>query len=192
MIADEARRVLASSGEDGEPVALPVSVLPRLDLDDVPEGVSYEVGTVKDGALHLDWSGRMIREGARLVGEAVHTWTPKYWCSPLGLEQYLDLVSRAVETRHRVRDDVALTDYDDDSAYVMLRFRMETGERNLGRAYETVRKIVAEVEVVAQHSGPGRRAPRPSRPLEARRTPCRDGLRRPAVPTGGAASRGFG
>ena len=122
--------MLASSGEDGEPVALPVSVLPRLDLDDVPEGVSYEVGTVKDGALHLDWSGRMIREGGRLVGEAVHTWTRKYWCSQLGLEQYLDLVSRAVETRHRVRDDVALTDYDDDSAYVMLRFRMETGERN--------------------------------------------------------------
>ena len=91
---------------------------------------------MRDGVLHLDWSGTLGRDGNEIYGEADHTWTRKYWYSPLGLEQYLDLVRRAVETRHRVRGDVELTDYDDDGAYVALRFRIDSAEKNLGKAYE--------------------------------------------------------
>ena len=38
-----------------------------------------------------------------------------------------------------------LTDYDDDGAYVALRFRINTVEKNLGKAYDGIRKIAAEV-----------------------------------------------
>ena len=74
------------------------------------------------------------------------------WYSPLGLEQYLDLARRAVETRHRVRGDVALTHYDDDGAYVALYFRINTSEKNLLRAYDAIRKAAAEVEETAEQA----------------------------------------
>jgi hypothetical protein len=102
--------------------------------------------------LHLEWNGTVGRDGNGIYGEADHTWTRKYWYSPLGLEQYLDLVRRAVETRHRVRGDVELTDYDDDGAYIALRFRITTVEKNLGKAYDVIRKIAAEVEEAAEQA----------------------------------------
>jgi hypothetical protein len=152
MNTEEARHILALSVDADEPVTLPPSVLPRLDLDDMPEGGSFEIGTIKGGVLHLDWSGRLLRKNGRLFGEADHTWTRKYWYSPLGLEQYLDLVRRAIETRRRVRGDVALTHYDDDGAYIILQFRIDTAERNLARAYYAIRKAAAEVEEIAEQA----------------------------------------
>ena len=107
---------------------------------------------MKDGVLHLDWGGKLFREGDSVFGEADHTWTRKYWYSPIGLEQYLDLVRRAVETRHKVRGDVELTCFDDDGAYVALHFRVSTAEKNLAGAYATIRRISAEVEEVAEHA----------------------------------------
>jgi hypothetical protein len=112
----------------------------------------FKVGIPKDGALHLNWNGSLQRQGAVVYGEADHTWTRKYWYSPLGLEQYLDLVRRAVETRHRVRGDVELIDYDDDGAYITLRFKIKTTETNLARAYDAVRKVEAEVLEAAEQA----------------------------------------
>src|SRR6266511_1511576 len=103
MNANEARRLLSLAAEDAEPADLAPAVLSKLTIDDVPEGASFKIGTPKDGILHLDWSGTFHRQGNVLFAEADHTWTRKYWYAPLGLEQYLDLVRRAVETRHRVR-----------------------------------------------------------------------------------------
>ena len=153
MDVQEARRTLAHWNEQEEtPVDLPASVLPELTIDDLPDGATIQVGSLKNGVIHLDWNGTLGRDGDTLYGEADHSWTRKYWYSPLGLEQYLDLVRRAVETRQRVRGDVELTHYDDDGAYVTLRFRIDTSERNLGKAYDAVRKIAAEVEEAAEHA----------------------------------------
>jgi hypothetical protein len=152
MNAADARRILALSQDEGEPVALSASVLSMLTLDDVPDGASFQVGTTKDAVLHLDWNGRLSRAGGIIVGEADYTWTRKYWYSPIGLEQYLDLVRRAVETRHRVRGDVALIHYDDDGSYVSLYFRINTTEKNLAQAYDAIRKVATEVEGAADQA----------------------------------------
>jgi len=152
MDAHEARRILADRDDPESPVDLPPSVLPKLTVDDLPDGGAIQVGTLKKGVMHLDWNGTLSRDGDEIFGEADHTWTRKYWYSPLGLEQYLDLVRRAVETRHRGARDVELTDYDDDGAYVALRFRINTAEKNLGKAYEAIRKITDEVEEAAQQA----------------------------------------
>jgi hypothetical protein len=152
MDALEARTLLAGSDHTESPVDLPASVLPKLTIDDLPDGSAIQVGTLKEGVVHLDWNGTLGRDGDEIFGEADHTWTRKYWYSPLGLEQYLDLVRRAVETRHRTRGDVELTDYDDDGAYVALRFRINTVEKNLGKAYSAIRKIAEEVEEAAQQA----------------------------------------
>lgn len=148
MKADDARRLLASANEE-DPIVLTEAVLAKLQIDDVPDGASFQVGTHKDNAIHLAWNGTIHRHGNRLFGEADHTWTGKYWYSPLGLEQYLDLVRRAVEARHRTRGDVELSDFDDDGAYISLRFRIDTIETGLGAAYGAVRKIADEVEEAA-------------------------------------------
>jgi hypothetical protein len=152
MDAHEARRILSVTDDDESPVDLPVSVLPKLTIDDLPDGGAIQVGTVKKGVVHLDWNGTLGRDGDEIFGEADYTWTRKYWYSPLGLEQYLDLVRRAVETRHRIRGDVELTDYGDDGAYVALRFRINTVEKNLGKAYSAIPKIADEVEEAAQQA----------------------------------------
>jgi hypothetical protein len=152
MDADQARRILADWDEANGPADLPASLLPSLTVEDLPDGATIQIGTMKEGALHLDWNGTLGRDGKEIYGEVDHTWTRKYWYSPLGLEQYLDLVRRAVETRHRVRGDVELTDYDDDGAYVALRFRINTAEKNLGKAFDAIRKVAAEVEEVAEQA----------------------------------------
>ncbi len=146
MKVEEARRILAlaQSSDDG-PVDLPASILSKLTVDDVPENASFQIGIHKGGVLHLDWNGTFFREENALCAEADHTWTRKYWYAPLGLEQYLDLVRRAVETRHRLNGDVELTHYGDDGTYVSLQFKIITAETNLRLAYDAARKIEAEV-----------------------------------------------
>lgn len=152
MDTHEVRHIIAAWDDDESPVELPASVLPKLTINDLRDGMTIQIGTKKEGVLHLDWNGTLGRDGNEIYGEADHTWTRKYWYSPLGLEQYLDLVRRAVETRHRVRGDVELTDYDDDGAYVALRFRINTEEKNLGNAYDAIRKIADEVEETAEQA----------------------------------------
>jgi hypothetical protein len=148
MKVEEARRVLSLANNEDDFIDLPPSVLSQLTVDDMQDGGSFKIGSPKDGALHLDWNGSLHRQGGLVFGEADHTWTRKYWYS--GLEQYLDLVRRAVETRHRVKGDVDLIDYDDDGAYIALRFKINTTEANLARAYDAVRKIEAEVLEAAE------------------------------------------
>lgn len=145
MRADEARRILAAAEGDEEPAALPPSVLAQLTIDDVPSETLFHIGTLKEGVLELDWNGTFYRQGQTLFAEADHTWTRKYWYRPLGLEEYLDLVRRAVEIRHRAKGDVELTNYDDDGAYIALNFKIDTTESNLARAYDTIRKVEAEI-----------------------------------------------
>jgi len=152
MNVEEARALLENGEDDGEPVSLPLSVLSELTKDDIPDGVSINVGAMKKNVLHLDWSGKLYKEGEFIIGEADQTWTRKYWYAPLGLEQYLDLVRRAVETRQRTHGDVQITHQDDDGAYVQLSFSIHTNEQNLRRAFDRVVRIEAEVEEAAQQA----------------------------------------
>ena len=146
MKLNEARRLLAVANEaDAGPVDLPASILAELTIGDVPDGASFQIGTPKDGAVHLEWNGVFQRDGDSFHAEADHTWSRKYWYEPIGLEQYLDLVRRAVETRHRLKGDVEVTQYDDDGAFISLQFRIATTEKNLRAAYDEVKQIEAQV-----------------------------------------------
>ncbi|KMS51562.1 hypothetical protein [Sphingobium cupriresistens] len=147
----EARRILQTASDD-EPVTIPATILRKLDLQDIPEGAGLQVGIVSDQVHKLDWNGTIYHRAGKLIGEADHTWTRKYWYSPIGLEQYLDLVRRAVEARQKTCDDVEVTAQDDDGAYIAFRFEISTTETNLGAAYTAVRKISDQVEEAAQEA----------------------------------------
>lgn len=149
MNATEARKILADAQTTEEPVVLPLSVLSKLTLEDLPDGVEIEIGTLEDRVIHLEWQGRLLRSGNRLIAEAEYIHTRKYWYGPLGLEQYMDLVRRAVETRHRMHGDVEPGDYEDDGAYIHFHFSITSGEQNLRRAFEAARKITSELEEAA-------------------------------------------
>ena len=152
MTPEEAKAMLADSEGADEPVVLPPAVLKDLSFDDVPEDSFVEVGVFKEGAYHMDWSGRLFKAGDKIVGEADYTWTRKYWYHPLNLEPYLDLVRRAVEIRAQTHGDVELTHYDDDGAYIQMTFTVDTDERNLERAYRHVRAVCDEVEETAEQA----------------------------------------
>ena len=152
MKIDEAKQLLADATEDEEPVIIPSSLLKDLTLDDIPESASVQIGTIKDGVYHMEWEGRLYRRGRLIEGEAEQLMTRKYWYASLGLEQYMDLVRRAVETRHRLRGDVELTDYDDDGAYTRVSFAIQTGESSPVKAFEVAKKISAEVEEAAERA----------------------------------------
>jgi hypothetical protein len=149
MDVAEAKARLEAAYED-EAVFLPPNVLNKITLDDIPNQVMIEVGLPKDGVMHLDWSGRLFKDQDQIKGEADYTWTRKYWYSPIGLEHYLDLVRRAVELRNRVHNDVEITNYDDDGAYINMTFIVSTGEKNLGKAYQLVKALCQELEETAE------------------------------------------
>lgn len=151
MNLDEGKRLLADATEE-EPVIIPASLLKDLMLDDIPENVSVQIGTLKDGVYHMEWEGRLYRKSGLIEGEAEQLMTRKYWYAPIGLEQYMDLVRRAVETRHRLRGDVELTDYDDDGAYIRVSFAIQTGESSPAKAFDVAKKISAEVEEAAERA----------------------------------------
>ncbi len=143
-------KALLEAADDEEPVFLQPSVLDKILLDDMPDQVMVEVGSFKEGVMHLDWSGRLYKDQDQIKGEADYTWTRKYWYSPIGLEHYLDLVRRAVELRNRVHGDVEITHYDDDGAYIQMAFAITTKEKNLGKAYRYIKALCSELEETAE------------------------------------------
>ena len=149
MNAEEAKALL-EVGYTDEAVFLPPSVLDKITLDDIPDEVTIEVGLSKDGIMHLDCSGRLLKDQDQIKGEADYTWTRKYWYSPIGLEHYLDLIRRAVELRNRVHGDVEITNYDDDGAYIHLTFVVSTEKKNLGKAYQHIKRLCYELEETAE------------------------------------------
>lgn len=149
MKPKEAKSLLAQSSEE-EPVTLTPAVLSQLSIQDLPEGAQFQVGKHVNGTVHLDWNGKIGRVGDVIYGEADHTWTRKYWYLAIGLEHYLDLVRRAIETRQRTRGDVILGDTDDDGAFVVLTFRVLTEETNLARAFDDIRNIERELNEAAE------------------------------------------
>lgn len=158
MDAEQARALLAEAGEnggsedDGGLVHLPEGVLKELTLADLPEEVEVGVGELIDGITHVDWPGCLFRTGDALSAKVDLGWTKKYWSSPIGLAEYLDLVRRAIEKRERTHGDASVIAHDDDDEpWVQLVFEL-TGlpTKSLGDALSAARKRTDELIEPAQ------------------------------------------
>ena len=155
MDLETAKALLAAchGDQDEEPIFLPPAILHKLSVDDLPAHAQVGVGTQKDGITHIEWEGRLYRDGTTISSEADYSWTRKYWSAPIGMPQYLDLIRRAVEVRNKTHGDVQLTNYEDDQdAWIHLGFSVSTNETNLGRAYEVIRKVCAELEETSERA----------------------------------------
>jgi hypothetical protein len=152
MTPDEAKQLLNAAAGDEYPVCLPPGVLKHIAIADVPVDTSIEVGVLMDGGIHLEWEGYLRNDSGALVGEAEFWETRQQWYSPIGLEQYLDLVRRAVEVRARTHGDVSAPEYYDDGNYIQLRFTVRTDATNLGDAYHRVEKVCCQLRETAEHA----------------------------------------
>ena len=152
MTTDEAKALLKSATGSEGPVALPPSVLGSLMLADVPEDVLINIGDVKDNVIHLDWNGTLRNQGGKFIGEADYTFTRKYWYNPLGMEQYFDLVRRAVEVRSKTHGDVDDIHFEDDGAYIQFSFDIDTNATDLDAAYRKVKAVCDQVDEAADQA----------------------------------------
>jgi len=153
MTPDEARRALATiPRNDEERATLPLTVLKHLTKADVPLGIYFQIGTTKEDGIRLDWGGTLYREGDRIIAESNHCQWRNCSSSALGLEQSLDFVRRAVETRHRTQGDVQVTHYDNShESYIDFFFTIATsGTGTLEDAYEEASRVLREIEETAQ------------------------------------------
>ena len=150
MNPDDVRRLLAQSADDEEPVFLSPRELEGLNAEDLPAGVSIEVGLLKEGVRHIELEGQLVRgTSSPLIAEMQLSWYRKYWTAPLGMGQYLDLLRRAIETRQRTRGDVTLGESEDDGAWVHLNYTIELQSARLDEAYEEAKGINDNLQEVA-------------------------------------------
>lgn len=150
MTTSEAKAELADAAYREDPIVLPPAILSDIEAIDIPDGALVQVGKLKDGIIHIDWNGTLRQDRGMIVGEADYTWTRKYWYSPVGLEQYLDIVRRAVEVRAATKGDVKLTHFEDDGAYIQMTFEVRSNETNLKKGFDRVREVCGQLEESAE------------------------------------------
>ena len=152
MTPEEAKALVTNSVDGSHPVFLPPSVLKELTVDDLPENSSIQVGKLKDGVHHIEWEGSIYAKNAKIFGCTEYIWTRKFWYAPIGLEHYLDLVRRSVETRAKTHHDVSLEQFEDDGALIFISYEIETNEVNVQKAYQQIRKVCDELEESSQRA----------------------------------------
>ena len=152
MTPEQAKEILAAEAGSEDPIFLPPEVLKGISIDEMPEDTPIEVGVLKDGIHHIEWDGCLQKTSGKLCGWARYLYTRKYWYNPLGLEQYLDLVRRAVEVRNKVHGDVDLPEHEDDGAYIHLSFTIRTDATNLDEAYRQVQAVCRQLEEAADQA----------------------------------------
>lgn len=151
MTRDEALALIPTSEEEpDEPAFLPKSALPLLSVTDLPTSVQISVSELRAGAHHIDWDGFFFRHNDELRAHCQYIWTRKYWESPLGMPQYLDLVKRGIESRERLRGDIKFLDWDDDGAFIHLSFEIRGLPARLSDANAYVLAQIAKLEEPAQ------------------------------------------
>lgn len=161
MTHDDAIRLLRSAEEriqagqpDEEEVTLTDDILEGISADEIPLHTLIAIGTNKDGVINFDWNGKIQKDehDGRLFGLVDYTFPRKYWYAPLGLEYYMDLISRAVQVRQKTKGDVEHIHYDDDGAYVHLVFSIHSDCRMLLDAYREIRKVSIELQDVGERT----------------------------------------
>ena len=114
----------------GDPVVLTEEELGELETENIPPGVSIEVGDEHKGdwvvtssvGLVCDLEGQFYAE----VRESLYR---KYFVAPIGLVEYAQLIRAAVEYREQASGDVRLLELDDsDETWVHLTVQIDVDD----------------------------------------------------------------
>lgn len=139
--------------DDGETWYTPKTLLKGIKVDELPEGVSFALcEKIQDGMIFLDSIpvslSRIAQGKLRLSFE--DGGTRKYWDGKVGFSHYMEMKKAIVEERQKEDGDITLDSYDDDGAYIFMRFSTEIDCDTCEEAVQVSEQIANEIEGAAE------------------------------------------
>lgn len=134
--------------EDGESAIVPAAVLKRVDINSIPYNFDIEIcESQSDEAVVIKIPAYFKRVGEK----EFHVWyedliTRKYWDGVVGLKLYMETKKSIIEERSREVENVSLDYYDDDGAYICLRYSANIVVDSMESLLADVEQLYGEIE----------------------------------------------
>ena len=134
--------------EDGESAIVPAAVLKRTDINSIPYNFDIEIcESQSDEAVVIKIPAYFKRVGEK----EFHVWyeeliTRKYWDGVVGLKLYMETKKSIIEERSREIEDISLDYYDDDGAYICLRYSTNIVVDSMESLLADVEQLYGEIE----------------------------------------------
>lgn len=134
--------------EDGESAIVPAAVLKRTDINSIPYDFDIEICESQSGdAVVIKTPAYFKRTGDK----EFHVWyeeliTRKYWDGAVGLKLFMETKKSIIEERSREIEDVSLDYYDDDGAYICLRYSTNIVVDSMENLLVDVEQLYGEIE----------------------------------------------
>jgi hypothetical protein len=135
--------------DDGEVWTTPVALLKPYKVSDLPNNVSFALcKEIQGGIILLEHIPTTIQriglDKIRLSFE--DSGTRKYWNGQVGFSHYMETKRDIVAERSKEIGDLSLDSYDDDGAYIFLRFSTEITATSCEEVLAIANQIVSEIE----------------------------------------------
>ena len=135
--------------DDGETWYLPKGLIGDSPVSQLPEAAVFEIcDRIEDSVIMMDTIPIRVQRvgGNRIQLEFEDAGTRKYWDGSIGFKTYMETKKGIVEERAAQVGDIALTGYEDDGAWIHLRYSAEAEAEKVSTAVELAEQIVAEIE----------------------------------------------
>ncbi|MCI5504383.1 MAG: hypothetical protein MR410_09955 [Eubacterium sp.] len=134
------------NGED-RPI-IPVSILKKIELDDLPYDVEIEICESKnDNHIVVDAPAYFKRIGEKKFYVRYEEVIPrKYWDGPIGLKLYMETKRNIVQERFKEIGDVSLEYYEDEGNYISLYYCCEMEPDSVEILLNDIKQLYEEVD----------------------------------------------
>lgn len=128
---------------------IPISVLRKQDIEDLPKGCVVEICDNMDGntiMCHNIPTTFEIMEDGKIKIIFDDTTTRKYWDGPIGFKLVMETKRDIILERHNEIGDIDLLSYDDDGAYISLCYSCITCADSLDELLVLIDQLYNEIE----------------------------------------------
>jgi hypothetical protein len=142
----------AVDSQDGESWTVPKALLHNIPLNQLPLGVDFDIcSSIQESVIMIDTIPMTLTrtgEGQAMVGFD-DSGTRKYWDGAVGFKPYMEAKKAVVETRAKEIGDVIFESYEDDGAWISLRYSAQFNVDACRTAIELAEQLVGEIEGAA-------------------------------------------
>jgi len=138
--------------DDGEVWFLPKGLVPGLKVAELPDTVAFEpCKFCEDSMVFLDSIPMRLK---RIAPDRVHVefedgGTRKYWDGAHGFKPWMEAMHSTVKERQSEVGDVHFDSYDDDGAYIWLRYSADLQADSVEAVIQLAEQIVNEIDGAA-------------------------------------------
>ena len=134
--------------DDGEKAIIPMTVLEKIKVDDVPENFEIEVCDSKEStAIMVSIPASFVKKGKNdfeiYYDELI---SRKYWDGPVGLKNYMETKKGIIEERSKEINDIWLDNYEDDGNYINLSYRSKIATDDMMELLFGMKQLFDEIE----------------------------------------------